>query len=426
MSQMGQSMTSSMGSSMTSSTFQPKSSIKKNSNKKMSTNVGFNGVKTSDIEYPGYNKLRLDSAVSPKHQQKNKAAQSPRNYVLEKNWQNSIQNGNFCPQYDDNKYNETCDKPTPNNYNSLGRNAKTANSNMSGSLTAINMNSNKIVARNLHSNIVFDSKTSYSDGENVNNVQSTIGETKKTTSDTISDNKNTNGIPNSPGGTLKRNKNIKNTIFRSKSGSNVPTCFDDSNYDSFDDSQIDIYEYSKENGDENKYVSADCKVNPNSGISTPEVCDKYEKTTSIQIVFKMSVFQLYFIFRRVQANDDITECPFCLMSITEGALDIHYWRTCPLLCRCVACRAPLEVRVLNQHLIGMKNTIWFSWNTSKNAKFEFQRIVLIVVVIVNVIVARKLLKLKIIKDISPIMIVSVRNDLILSFVHKSFHIAKIR
>lgn len=295
MSQMGQSMMSSMGSSMTASTFQPKSSIKKNSNKK--TNVGFNGVKTSDVEYPGYNKLRLDSAVSPKHQQKNKAAQSPRNYVLEKNWQNSIQNGNFCPQYDDNKYSDACDKP--NNYNSLGRSVKTANSHMSGSLTAINMNSNKIVARNLHSNIVFDSKTSYSDGENVN-VQSVIAETKKTTSDMISEGKTTNGAPNSPGGTLKRNKNIKNTIFRSKSGSNVPTCFDDTNYDSFDDSQIDIYEYTKENGDENK-------VNPNSGISTPEVCDKYSNISNIKYGYVVYfVYILYFSgFKRPKTSPNV-------------------------------------------------------------------------------------------------------------------------
>lgn len=260
-----------MSHSMTASMYQPKSSIKKQTSKKITSNVGFNGVK-GDVEFPGYNKLRLDSAVSPKHQPKiNKSAQSPRNYVLEKNWQNSIQNGNFCPQYEDNKY-----------QNNEIKNSKS--SNMTGSLTAINMNTSysqksSIVARNLHSNIVFDNKTSYSDGENVTTIENEmklpIGDSKKTTSDTISDAKNyvTNGV-DSPGGTLKRNKNTKNSIFRSKSGSNVPTCFDDSNYDSFDDSQIDIYDYSKASGDDSKSMHSNIKEDFNSGTSTPEVCDK--------------------------------------------------------------------------------------------------------------------------------------------------------
>ncbi|XP_068203102.1 centrosomal protein of 104 kDa [Palaemon carinicauda] len=48
-------------------------------------------------------------------------------------------------------------------------------------------------------------------------------------------------------------------------------------------------------------------------------------------------------------------CIFCGAydsSFTESGLDMHYWRTCPMLTRCQHCRQVVEVASLTQHLLG--------------------------------------------------------------------------
>lgn len=242
----------------------------------------------------GYNKLRLDSAVSPKHQPKvNRTPQNPRNYVLEKNWQNSImQNGNYCPQADNStgkipqdiqetkyrQYQTTQQQDYPRN---APKNDKRFESKMNGdakhlmngSMTNLtNGHSTKIVARNLHSSIVFDNRTSYSDGENTAPVENDIKKMQLDDDQSVSEVMSTCSRANpkgSPVGSLKRNKNARNVIYRSKSGPNVSTCYMDDNYDSFDDSQMEIetYEYCKENGGRSS------QANSRSGSSTPKACE---------------------------------------------------------------------------------------------------------------------------------------------------------
>lgn len=269
-SQMGTSV--SMSKSMTTSMYQPKSSLKKSSSKKYTTSVGFNGVK-NDGEFPGYNKLRLDSAVSPKHQPKpSSTQQNPRNYVLEKNWQNSImQNGNgngYSSEENGIKLKRMGDE-------SLSCSNKSSSDNLNHIAKAVNnseplhpFHKSGIVARNLHSSIVFDTGM-YSDGEDTSCIENGI---KKISVKSSSTRESTQGSPVATNN--KSSKNIKNNIYRSKSGSNMATCFDD-NFDSFDEGHLEIetYEYVKQNEyNEMKTVHGDHNDYTNS--STPEVTGK--------------------------------------------------------------------------------------------------------------------------------------------------------
>lgn len=51
----------------------------------------------------------------------------------------------------------------------------------------------------------------------------------------------------------------------------------------------------------------------------------------------------------------IRMCIFCLSrfdSFTEEGLNIHYWRSCPMLMRCAHCKQVVEIATLSQHLLG--------------------------------------------------------------------------
>ncbi|PNF19286.1 Centrosomal protein of 104 kDa [Cryptotermes secundus] len=53
------------------------------------------------------------------------------------------------------------------------------------------------------------------------------------------------------------------------------------------------------------------------------------------------------------ATDD-KMCIFCLSrfdSFTEEGLNIHYWRSCPMLMRCAHCKQVVEIATLSQHLL---------------------------------------------------------------------------
>ncbi|XP_042235850.1 centrosomal protein of 104 kDa-like [Homarus americanus] len=48
-------------------------------------------------------------------------------------------------------------------------------------------------------------------------------------------------------------------------------------------------------------------------------------------------------------------CIFCGAfdkTFTDSGLDLHYWKTCPMLTRCHHCRQVVEVASLTQHLLG--------------------------------------------------------------------------
>ncbi|XP_063833817.1 uncharacterized protein LOC135082985 [Ostrinia nubilalis] len=48
----------------------------------------------------------------------------------------------------------------------------------------------------------------------------------------------------------------------------------------------------------------------------------------------------------------VTTCTWCGRRVRADALEAHYWRRCVLLARCPRCRVALEARVLHQHLLG--------------------------------------------------------------------------
>ncbi|XP_062855158.1 centrosomal protein of 104 kDa isoform X2 [Trichomycterus rosablanca] len=48
-------------------------------------------------------------------------------------------------------------------------------------------------------------------------------------------------------------------------------------------------------------------------------------------------------------------CIFCgekNKSFTEEGLDLHYWKHCPMLCRCIYCRQVVEIASLTEHLLS--------------------------------------------------------------------------
>lgn len=48
-------------------------------------------------------------------------------------------------------------------------------------------------------------------------------------------------------------------------------------------------------------------------------------------------------------------CIFCLSKgqvYSEEGLNIHYWRTCPMLTKCEACKQVVEISYLNLHLLS--------------------------------------------------------------------------
>ncbi|XP_049940431.1 centrosomal protein of 104 kDa [Schistocerca serialis cubense] len=54
-----------------------------------------------------------------------------------------------------------------------------------------------------------------------------------------------------------------------------------------------------------------------------------------------------------QDVSDDKMCIFCLVraeNFTEEGLNIHYWRSCPMLTRCVHCKQVVEISVLSHHL----------------------------------------------------------------------------
>jgi hypothetical protein len=53
-------------------------------------------------------------------------------------------------------------------------------------------------------------------------------------------------------------------------------------------------------------------------------------------------------------------CIFCLSradSFTEEGLNVHYWRSCPMLMRCTHCKQVVEIASLSQHLLGKQSDI---------------------------------------------------------------------
>jgi len=53
-------------------------------------------------------------------------------------------------------------------------------------------------------------------------------------------------------------------------------------------------------------------------------------------------------------------CIFCLSrydSFSEEGLNIHYWRSCPMLMRCMNCKEVVEIASLSQHLLGEQTDI---------------------------------------------------------------------
>ncbi|KAJ9597964.1 hypothetical protein L9F63_011165, partial [Diploptera punctata] len=55
-----------------------------------------------------------------------------------------------------------------------------------------------------------------------------------------------------------------------------------------------------------------------------------------------------------QDAPDDKMCIFCLVradSFTEEGLNIHYWRSCPMLTRCTHCKEVVEIASLSQHLL---------------------------------------------------------------------------
>ena len=52
--------------------------------------------------------------------------------------------------------------------------------------------------------------------------------------------------------------------------------------------------------------------------------------------------------------EDFTVCSFCgaeNKGWNEDALDLHYWKECPLLCPCPACAQVVEIAGLPDHLL---------------------------------------------------------------------------
>lgn len=48
-------------------------------------------------------------------------------------------------------------------------------------------------------------------------------------------------------------------------------------------------------------------------------------------------------------------CIFCLskgQAYSEEGLNIHYWRTCPMLTRCDSCKQVVEISYLSSHLLN--------------------------------------------------------------------------
>lgn len=57
---------------------------------------------------------------------------------------------------------------------------------------------------------------------------------------------------------------------------------------------------------------------------------------------------MFFVF-------SVRKCIFCLsqtIGASDAALNIHYWRWCPMLTRCTECSQIIEVATLNDHLIS--------------------------------------------------------------------------
>lgn len=55
-------------------------------------------------------------------------------------------------------------------------------------------------------------------------------------------------------------------------------------------------------------------------------------------------------------------CIFCLSKgqvYSEEGLNIHYWRTCPMLTKCEACKQVVEISYLNLHLLSKYMRILF-------------------------------------------------------------------
>lgn len=62
-------------------------------------------------------------------------------------------------------------------------------------------------------------------------------------------------------------------------------------------------------------------------------------------------------------------CIFCLSKgqvYSEEGLNIHYWRSCPMLTRCEACKQVVEISYLNSHLLSNYLFIYEVYTIRKN------------------------------------------------------------
>uniref|UniRef100_W5LKK4 Centrosomal protein 104 n=1 Tax=Astyanax mexicanus TaxID=7994 RepID=W5LKK4_ASTMX len=62
-----------------------------------------------------------------------------------------------------------------------------------------------------------------------------------------------------------------------------------------------------------------------------------------------------YIQRYITLKNTIHLCIFCGerdQAFTEEGLDLHYWKYCPMLCRCLHCRQVVEISSLTEHLLS--------------------------------------------------------------------------
>lgn len=70
-------------------------------------------------------------------------------------------------------------------------------------------------------------------------------------------------------------------------------------------------------------------------------------------------------------------CIFCLSKgqvYSEEGLNIHYWRTCPMLTKCEACKQVVEISYLNLHLLSKYMRILYIQIIFNNRKYSINKV----------------------------------------------------